>query len=191
VHLSSNPAMWLRVAPVTPIEKLMKITDLMNRMNAIITLPFLQGATGNVTVRDADGAGFCKILEPGKDSDFLAFMFTDGEIWCIDTWHLNYDKKHIILDEKKFASSLKQCAEILAQIQIPGPYRWVAGLEDTRGRYITPNDSMHRTFGPCGAPFIEENGTYTSGDDPAQALEPFFDRLYDQCGLQRPKHVKR
>ena len=194
MHLSDAPAMWLRVMPETPVEKRLKITDIRNRVQGLIVLPFIEGATGAVPVRDEDGLGYCKIFDQ-KDASFVIYLFTDGEIWSIDTWHLSYMPKMIILNEKKYTNSLAQCAQFLHdQLGISGPYRWVAGIENTKGRYFTPPDEIvGRKFGPCGSESIEESGKFAIGDNPTDSLDPFFEELYDQCNVKRlplPQPVK-
>ena len=94
-----------------------------------------------------DGCGYCKMMDEGF-SPIATFVFTDGEIWSIDTWHLNYMPALIILNEAKYVKSLTQCAEFLSKMQISGPYRWVAGIEGVKGRYLAPPDSLGRKWGP-------------------------------------------
>lgn len=188
LYLTDAPAMWLRVMPQIPIDRPLKITEISNKIQGIIRVPFLQVGSGIVRVRDGDGCGYGNVIEPQKQAALLAYVFTEGEIWLIDAWHLGYLPNLIMLDEKKYADSLTQCAQFLnEQLNIPGPYRWVAGMENVKGRYLTPPDKiLARKQGPCGAEVIEEGGVFGIGDNPVDSLEPFFEKIYDQCNVSRP-----
>jgi hypothetical protein len=186
VLLNDEPAMWLRVAPRTPVNTLLKISELAENAVSLITLPFLDSASGNTSVRDKDGVGYFKLVDSDTAS-FVTFAFRDGEIWSINAWHMARLPNVIPLDETKYLRSLAQCAEFLTKIKIPGPYRWIAGIEGARGRYLKlQNDVMARTLGPCMENVIEIEGFFSIGDDPKVKLETFFEEIYDQCGATRP-----
>jgi hypothetical protein len=192
IYLNDAPAMWLRVMPETPIEKPFRIVDIGSRVRGLITLPFMEGYGDLLQVRDEDGLGYCRVRDQ-KYALFVTYVFTDGEIWSIDAWHLRCMPKLIPLDGKKYADSLAQCAQFLNDhLNVSGPCRWVAGIENAKGRYLTPPDKIvDRTSGPCGSELIEENGKFAIGDNPADSLEPFFEKLYDQCNIKRPLPAKR
>jgi hypothetical protein len=91
------------------------------------------------------------------------------------------------LEESKFAESLQQCAMFLNdRLNIPGPYHWVTGMEGVRGRSLAlPNYRFGRTRGPCTADLIEGDGVFSLGQDPAAILEPFFEEVFQFCGVER------
>ncbi|MGH2509825.1 MAG: hypothetical protein ACRDHZ_20795, partial [Ktedonobacteraceae bacterium] len=140
----------------------------------------------SLSVRSSDGFG---LYMPWSDSLAVStiFVFTDGEIWAVDTLSLGTLQEFISLDERMFAASLDQCAKFLADLNIPGPYRWIAGFEGVNGRYLPrPNDRFNRKSGPCASDVIEEKGTFNFGESASAALESFFEKIFDQCGLARP-----
>jgi hypothetical protein len=112
-------------------------------------------------------------------------MFLDGEIWTIDTYPFKALPRLITLDEPAFAKSVQYCATFLHdRFDVDGPFRWVAGLEGVSGRLLPINSGLTR--GPCATDIIEHEGSFCLGDDPTDALEPFFEEVYEQCGLMRP-----
>jgi hypothetical protein len=187
VKLADGPALWLRVMPLQPIPQVLKISDIQKLVGELSLIPLYRPYSNTFSVRGADGAG----VIPLRDSDStpaLVFMFTDAEIWTVDTYSLEALPELIPLDEAGFGKSLEQCPTFLRdRLGIGGPFRWVAGLEGVSGRALPiPNDRFGRTRGPCAKNLIEKSGTYSLGDDPAGALEPFFAEIFEQCGAMRP-----
>jgi len=185
MYLEDGPAMWLRVGPQKPLEPLMKITELEKRITVLAVLPLCQGGNFLTLVWSADGCGFVGPFGKDDPSPTVAYMFTDGEIWAISTLFLRYRPELILLEEQRYAESLKQCAAHLNTIGIPGPYRWVAGAEGIENRYLPHRQGLVLGPGPCAVDIVEEPETFNVGDDPARALEPFFAEIFDKCGAQR------
>jgi hypothetical protein len=121
----------------------------------------------------------------------IVFVFTDGEIWAIDTYPLTALPKLIVLDESKFARSLQESAAFLKdRLSIPGPYRWVAGIEGVKGRSLPlSNNLLAGARGPCAVDPIEEDGSFIIDQDPAAVLEPFFEKVFESCGVARPRRA--
>jgi len=92
---------------------------------------------------------------------------------------------YIHLDEKGFAESLNRCAAFLETLGIPAPYKWVTGIEGFKDRYLYIPNRNDRTWGPCMTELIELEGTYKKGDNSTELLRPFFENVFDQCGVQR------
>jgi hypothetical protein len=68
---------------------------------------------------------------------------------------------------------------------IPGPYRWIVGIEGFKDRHLYIPNRPERIGVPCLTDLVEEQGQYQKGDDAAELLRPFFERVFDQCGVQR------
>lgn len=183
VYLADGPSMWLRVAPQASLERSRKVTDLESSMNALAVLSLCAGSASPLSVRGNDGCGFCRITDQDA-SPSVTYIFTDGEIWAINTFFLQFYPALILLEDLRFAESLTQCAEHLTKISIPGPYRWVAGLEGVEGRYLPSRQGVGRGPGPCTEDVIEVTGAYRLGEGAADALQPFFEELYDKCGAK-------
>jgi hypothetical protein len=184
IYLEDGPAIWLRVGPQKPLEPLMKVTEIEDRVTALAVLPLCEASDFPTLVWNADGCGFVRPV--GDDpSPTVAYMFTDGEIWAISTLFLHWYPEFILLEEERYAETLKQCAALLNMISIPGPYRWVAGAEGIENRYLPSRHGLVRGPGPCTVDIVEEPGTFNVGDDPAKALEPFFAEVFDKCRARR------
>jgi hypothetical protein len=191
VMLDDGPAIWLRVMPQQPIAAPIRISEIQKLVGQLTLMPLYKGYSNSFSVRGTDGGG----IFPLGDSQLaptLLFMFTDAEIWTIDTWALNALPNLISIDETDFPKSLQHCAAFLSErFSIPGPYHWVAGMDGIQGRFLPiPNNRFGHTRGPCASDLIEREGSFGIGDDPFEVLEPFFDALYEQCGVPR-KSVAR
>jgi len=186
VSFAEGPAIWLRVMPSRPVPKPFRIADLQKLSQVIVNLPF-PGEFPNVSsLRSSDGCGFCTVLND-EPSPSVIFVFADGDVWLIDTFPLRAAPDRILLNENAMTKSLQQCSAFLnEQLKIPGPYRWVAGIEGVAGRVLPlRNDRFGRTRGPCAADVIEEEGLFKPGDDAVRSLEPFFQKVFEQCGVAR------
>ena len=185
--LNDGPAMWLRVttnlAPLTTLN----ITELNRRIGALGTFPLSALGGANAIISSSDGCGICLSTNTEKTPN-LVFVFKDGEVWAINTFSLQNRQQLIILDEPIWARSLQAAAEFLNAAGFPGPYRWIAGMEGVNGRYFMPKDALQRKFGPCLSDIPQKEGIFNLEDDPAKALEPFFELVWDQCQVERPKN---
>jgi len=185
IFLDDGPAMWLRVGPQKPIEPPMKVTDLETIVQGIAVLPLYEASAPPSLIWNSDGAGWARAFD-AKPSPSTAFMFTDGEIWTINTLFFKFYPDLIFLQEEHYAETLKQCAVHLDRIGIKGPYRFVAGIEGIEGLYLPAPHSNVRGAGPCTVNIVEEPGIFKIGDDTANALEPFFAEVFDKCRARRP-----
>lgn len=186
VTLNDGPAIWLRVMPQRPIIQPVKISEIQRLVGQLTLMPLYKGYTNSYSVRGTDGAGILPLLD-SQSTPTLVFIFTDAEIWAIDTFALQVSPNLIAISESDFATSLQHCAAFLSErFSIPGPYHWIAGLEGIQGRSLpVPNDRLGRTRGPCASNLIEREGSFGLDDDPFEVLEPLFDALYEQCGVPR------
>lgn len=185
--LADGPAMWLRVGPVTPPTTLLPLGSLEQRITPLVTLPFCEGGSNSYCIRSADGYGFCARLGEEEPCYSVVFVFTDAEIWSVETLQLRL-QNCLSLNEAKLSGSLEQCATWIGQsLDITGPYRFVIGLEGVSGRPIVhPGDRLGRQRGACATDAVEYEGTF----DPAtqtsnEVLEPFYLKLFGTCGVKR------
>ncbi len=181
------------------------IAALQNAINRGINLPTLLGpANGQYTIRAEDGVGTC-ILESPQESqaDFVTFAFETGEIWAITTWPFKGHPKELFIGEieSMFCELLPRYSRFLDTLGIPPPYKWMAALAGTKGRelqYPVPPGRM-RIPGLAGPKCASDNvprtgpyeGSYDGKQSPINALVPFFDEVYNACGMERPEHLPR
>ncbi|MFY9559604.1 MAG: hypothetical protein WAQ52_05155 [Terriglobales bacterium] len=184
LFLSEGPSMWLRVGPESSTGKTRKITELEEHARKLILLPFYDPGSGTGGVRGPDGCGFYYNNGPGP-APSLVYAFSDGEVWSINTLYLAIRPDLILFEENRFVRSLEQCVDFLNGLGIPGPYRWVAGFEGVRDRHLL-EDNFRRKRGLCLVDVIEFEGSFKSGDNAQQILEPFFEEVFEKCGLERP-----
>jgi hypothetical protein len=153
-------------------------------VQGIAVLPLYEASAPPSLIWNSDGAGWARAFD-AQPSPNTAFMFNDGEIWTINTLFFKFYPDLIFLQEGHYAETLKQCAVHLDRIGIKGPYRFVAGIEGIEGLYLPAPHSNVRGAGPCTVNIVEEPGLFNVGDDPADALEPFFAEIFDKCRARR------
>jgi hypothetical protein len=104
----------------------------------------------------------------------------------MDTYPLKSMPKILSLDEKRVCDSLALFANFLGEkLKIPPPYRWIAGVEGVKGRSLPATNYGVR--GACATDLIELSGILNADDDPTTSLEPFFIKVFEQCGVPRPR----
>jgi hypothetical protein len=183
VKIATSDAIWLRLMPERPITQLFPIAELKKLIPPLTQTPLYTAYSNTLPFRGAEGAGLCTPLieEP---SPALVFVFTDAEIWTLDTFRFKRLAKILSLDEKGLSDTLNIFAKFLDEtLKVPPPYRWVVGVEGVKGRSLPKRD--HGLQGPCMTDVIEFNGIFARGDDAAAALEPFFAKVFELCGATR------
>jgi len=184
VKIANGDAIWLRLMPERPIAQRFPIAELKKLIQPLSQTPLYTAYSNTLSFRGAEGAGLCTPLieEP---SPALVFVFTDAEIWTLDTFRLKRLPNILSLEEKGLSETLNIFARFLDEtLKVPPPYRWVVGVEGVKGRSLPGNNYGVR--GPCFADLIERRGTFKPGDNAAAALEPFFATVFEQCGATRP-----
>jgi hypothetical protein len=98
------------------------------------------------------------------------------------------------LYEAWFEQALVSYAKFLQKLGALSPYRLVAGLEHVKGRGLDrvypPTGDLrfdYKPIGSCLDDVVFEEGSYLIGESPGDALRPFFERVYNSCGVERPK----
>ena len=189
LFLSDGPSMWLRVGPQFPAAKPRKIMALESVIPKLALLPFYDPGPSIGGVRGPDGCGFYHNRGPEEPTPSLLYVFADDEIWSINTLRLALRQDLLLLEEDQWLQSLGQCVDFLHnQLGVKGPYRCVAGVEEVLERHLR-EDIFRRKSGLCLVPTIEREQLFRLGDDPRDVLEPFFEEVYDKCGLTRPQRA--
>jgi hypothetical protein len=91
--------------------------------------------------------------------------------------------------ENDLSNSLKFYSDFLEGLGVPRPHKWVAGMEDLANRNLYAPLSWgamalgsHRK---CLAESVIAEGTFSAEMSAKQAIEPFFVKLFDACGMAR------
>ena len=184
VYLSGTPATWLRLMPVADPGRKWLLQSLQAQATPLAILPLMPSAGGIYSVHESDGCGYFRTYDESQPAPGVAFVFETGELWVINA-SPSRTSAHIQLSEEGFTLSLTQCASFLELLGISAPYRWIVGIEGFKGRYLYIPNRLERIGLPCLADLIEEEGKYEKGDDAAVLLQSFFERVFDQCGVQR------
>ena len=203
VFLKEGPAMWLRLIPKKPLDKVWLLDELKNKLmqsNGGVA-PLFQGGGYSFFIAE-DGVG-SYTPQPQKEEQAsvlaqkIAFFFVTGEVWSIDTTLLALNSEHLYQGdiEKSYIRSLENYGKFLSSQNIQGPYSWVAGVHDIKGRTLgypaAPGKSWLRDQGPiCMAESIVMDGEYNpEKQTPTEALLPFFAKIFEKCAVTRPDYL--
>lgn len=199
IFLAAGAAVWLRLMPTFDPGKPWSSAKLKAAINSGINLPTLIGpANGMYTIRAEDGLGTC-IIQTAQEhqTDHVTFAFETGEIWAISTYPLRTHPADLFVGEieKLLIEQLPRYGRFLQILEIRPPYRWIAGVCGVRGRelqYPLPQNTMRIPgFGShkCASDNIRKDGSYDMDQSPLSALLPFFEEIYNKCGMSRPPHL--
>lgn len=192
IQLRDGPSTWFRLMPQFGSGRIFKLYDLRNArqssLQTIMPLYFKGEDLGHV--RGEDGIGFyVQIPAQPHETWSTSFAFTTGEVWAVDAFPFK-ESSAFFLDEHAFETALGTYAVFLEHLGLKPPYKWIAGIDGIQGKALevpTQPDGMSvpRVRGYCVADYICESGTYTPGDATKESLRPFFEAVYDKCGLKR------
>jgi hypothetical protein len=199
IYLSKEPVVWFRVMPTVAQNRNWLVTDLRTAATQRGWLHTLgKGWTHFGSLRSHDGFGnYVSPRDPAGETYSVVYAFTNGEVWAIDSYILSALKRNgqnvIPPYEEELRSALGEYADFLERLGIKPPYRWIAGMENLKGRgVINPSGRMALYRGPMGScleDIITSEGLYTPGEPVGQALRPLFVKLFDSCGVERPAQL--
>lgn len=196
LFVSAGPLIWLRVMPSNNPGREWSVDELTSAMQSPYVYPLGTRWGGYDHLRTHEGFGIYGALagERGQ-TRAIVFAFTSGEVWSIDTYLLeayrdDKDRPTVPSDEIPFRVALEAYANFLVKLGITPPFRWIAGIENPKGRmlYIPAPPGRMRFPGPhgqCAEDVISESGIYSPADPPGPALKPFFEKLYNACSVRR------
>jgi hypothetical protein len=200
--------MWLRLMPTTDLKKQWTAREIkaMAMQSSAHLLPLLSPSGGYSYLRASDGVGMYRAGSSGGDTpsrpnamqvDSVAFAFRTGEVWSVETALLAYDKDRLFYSdiEKAFIKGAEHYRAFLKALDIGPLYRWKAGLIGVQGRHLGyPARPGHYWMGPgplCATDHIEAEGSLDSEQSTLTALIPFFEKIFDECGSERPDYLPK
>lgn len=195
VFLAQGPALWLRLMPISNPGRTWSSNMLCQKaMHPFKLWPFTQGLSLH-GIRAGDGFGQYMLL-PTKENltHSVAFAFETGEVWSVDT-ALLIRKNVLPFLEPYFAARFEDYATYLSSLGMEPPYDWICGLSGikdfrlkvpVREGHVWPWDDPQ-----CLVPEIIKEGNYDGKQTATSALLPFFELIFDKCGLPRPDHLPR
>jgi hypothetical protein len=184
VYLSDGPAAWLRLAPGHDSGRRWLNQKIKEAATSLAALPLAPSYTNIGSVRGKDGYGYYSTSDNDKTHS-VSFVFNTGEVWVINAWAAMVPG-HFELDEPSFTKTMDECVAFLDRLGCPKPYWWTVGIEGMQGRHLVARDGFNRYLRSCLADVIEDEGTYGTDDNAADLLRPFFESVFDQCGVTRP-----
>jgi hypothetical protein len=196
MFVSPHPASWFRMMPARDPGRTWSVDELAKAMQNPFLQPLSSGWQGYDFVRSHEGFGICSFFSDQRQQiRAVVFTFATGEVWSVDTYWLDAYKDADVRptvpsDEASFRKALQHYASFLERLGVKPPFRWIAGMENLKGRllYVPARPGYMRLGGPqgkCLEDVIVESGTYTPGDPPGPTLKPFFEKLYNACGVSR------
>lgn len=188
--------LFLRIVPMQKIETLgstKKALDLIRSGN----LPPMDPYEGWSSLRNKYGA-FVYYSVNGKVL-VLTQLFLNGELWGIDA--LTIDKQRLmehsginvgfipcIVFEKTFVKALGLYLKFANEIlKLPVPLKIIAGATDIKDYKMSTTNRFQELDG-----YVVNNDIVWEGEindlnlKPTKILRPFFDFVWEECGLDRP-----
>ncbi len=182
VYLMDGAATWLRVMPQDDPERIWLNEDLRDLALKLSTVPLIPSVGDIRHVRADDGFGYYRDINAEKTSA-VSFLFQSGEIWII---RVLPNTVAFPFDEIALSAALEACVSFLGDaLKVPPPYRWIVGIEGIKGRPMYIPSRSNRSSSPCLTDTIERQGAYQASNVASEALRPFFEQVFDQCGLRR------
>ncbi len=200
VFLAKGPAVWLRVMPhAFPAQEW--VNDELLRCGRQPSVPLQPLLWTNLQyLRAEDGMGAYATLSPtGRDTETssVMFVFTTGEIWCVDTTLLQMSGQgnlYFLDIARSLVQRLPGCAELLKCLGIEPHFDWIAGLDGIKGwRLNVPPPPNHINPFPGQTSLgniAVAKGTFEPGQVPSLALRPFFAEMFKKCGMTIPAHIE-
>lgn len=204
IFLESGPAIWLRVIPVLSQNRRWSALDLEKAGwgGKFLLSPFLNSYGSFSSLRADDGYG-TYVAGAGSTTQNVTFAFETREIWGIQAGLISRIADHaksgtkagLPIFEPQLRSALARYTELLDVIGAKRPYRWIAGIEGIKGfglYYPPPKDHHFRSpgpFGTCASQSICEEGPVFEGDAISKSLTPFFAKIFEKFGIERPEYL--
>ncbi len=201
LSLPEGERLFLRLIPTQASEVMGTSKAAMNLARSGSLRPMTDDPTGYSHERNKHGAYAWTEIQ-GEISG-LTQLFMSGELWGIDCMAIN---KEICMGfhdvdfgifacvafEELFAVTLGNYLDFAQHtLELELPLRFIAGATGVEGYRITAPAGMRIGSGQFGGRAVEENllfeGSINEYGLPArQVLRPFFEYIWEECGLERP-----
>jgi hypothetical protein len=203
VRLSPDAVVWLRLMPQYSVGREWSLDEVETTAtrSAHTILPLVEIYGGYSYVRSHEGFGIYAVEREPDTARAVVFAFKTGEVWSCDTYWLAAHKGNGLNQipplDQHFRSTLVSYAKFLTALGVSPPFRWIAGMEDLRGRgvLIPPPPGgiamIPGAKGSCLSDVVTVEGQYSPPDPPATVLRPFFVELSERCGQHRPDWADR
>jgi hypothetical protein len=188
----NGPQFFMRIVPSVPPAKPWNFTELKGMIDAARLLPLPAYYESGFSSVNQFGAVVlnCRHVEDQNSAAQITQVSRHGEIWGIDKRSAVDDGK-IQFGEKTIARALQGYLSFSRDyLRVEAPVTIIAGLTDVQGYEFHHPMKGHVWWNPpppyCNCPSILWEDQVTDlNADPARILLPFFDTVWDCCGLAR------
>jgi DNA-binding transcriptional regulator YiaG len=205
IQLAPGPAIWLRLLPEFDSGRRWTTMELKKAatQNGFPLVQLIDGYSNLGFLRGADGFGVFGVTGDRSTTSAVSFVFDTGEIWSVDSFIINAVKEQnnggtrpgIPYFEDRFKFALHSFRLLLARLGLPPQLQWIAGIEGIKdcGLYY-PAPAGHYfpvpiPHGPSVTDKVWGTGSLTENDTPANALKPFFEKMFGAFNIERPGYL--
>ena len=203
--IPDNQHLFLRVIPQGPTQEIGSSQRVLDLLNKGKISPMIEVGAFD-SGRNQHGA--FAVAHENENILALTQVFRNRELWGIDTSSLDKNTQMVrsnvkfgyfpcILLENLFIQTLSNylpfCRNIL---ELPLPLKFIVGATRVEGYKMAAPSGMHvNGFESFGGRVVEDHivyeGTITDfASDPKVLLRPFFEKIWEECGLKRPDRQK-
>jgi hypothetical protein len=139
IQFFEHPASWFRIMPTCDPGRTWSVAELERAMKQPLLHPLSRDWHGFGFLRGPDGYGvYATFADAREKARALVYTFTTGELWTVDTYWLESlrgeNRNTVPNVDQQFRQTLKDYADFMRNLGIKPSYRWVAGMEDLKGR---------------------------------------------------------
>lgn len=193
--------LFLRLIPRTPANSINSSKTALDFARSGGLVAMGEQASGWSYGRNKYGAYACS-EENGKITG-LTQLFKSGELWGIDTECI---EKNGLMERAKVEFGFFPCFSfertfvwtlanylkfVRDTLNLPLPLKFVAGATDVIGYRMTSPSGMSFGYKKFGGNVVEANIIFNGmirdySEEPSVILRPFFEHVWEECGLERP-----
>ena len=190
--------LFLRIIPAKQINRIRIAKEALKLIRDGGLEPMGEDVAGRSTDRNKYGA-YAYHQEDGQILN-MSQLFLSGELWGIDAFSIDKQDQierrgvkwgffpSLALENiyvRTFTNYLKFAQETL---NLPVPLKMIAGATDVQGYRMA---AKFAGYEPFGGSVVNEHIVYETKiidyeQEPVHILRPFFDYIWEECGLERP-----
>lgn len=193
IWMHHNAAMFLRLVPNQAPDEEYSAQHLLTaaQRGGLWLMPLM--SHGANSFRGPDGVGYFSGLDEALHSvQSMAYVFDTGQIWATDLWLLaaSGNAFPLITIMQCLCVGLERYSTLLKNLGVEPPYRWIAGVDQVKGRKADGPNQLAALLSPggheCMVPLIKESGMYDGVEPVTKTLRRLERQLYRKCGLEPP-----
>jgi hypothetical protein len=188
----NQPQFFMRLIPSQPPAKPWNFTNIKSMIDAARLLPLPRYYESYFSTPNQFGAVVLNLrrVEDQNSADQITQVSRYGEIWGIDQ-RIAVDGNKIKFGEITIAQALKEYLSFARdQLRLAPPFTIMAGFTGVQGLEFHHPMKQHVWWKPtithCNSPrILWQDEIQDLNAEPKAILLPFFDTVWDHCGLSR------